>query len=191
RAAAASAQRDIDVIAEPGGEADVPARPEFAQAGGQVGIVEIEDQVEADHFCDAAGHVGVAAEIEEDLPGEGDGRQCERGGIVRTGVVINPLDIEREVVGQREFLEQADQKQRKAVGQILQAEGRRAMKLREQVSGPLDRSGHQLRKKADEGGEAKEVALALDVAQIKVDGVAHRLEREERNAGAENVFEVV
>src|SRR6185312_16748255 len=34
RAAAASAERDVNVIAEPGGEADVPARPEFAQPGG-------------------------------------------------------------------------------------------------------------------------------------------------------------
>ena len=77
------------------------------------------------------------------------------------GVVVDAFDVEREVIGQRQFLEQADQEKRKAVGEILQAEGRGVMELRQQVSGPLDRAGHQLREEADEGGEAEEVALAL------------------------------
>ena len=93
RAVAAAAQGDVDVIAEPGGKADVPPRPEIAQPAGQVGIVEIQDQVEAHHSGQAAGHVGVAAEIEEDLPGKGEGGRYQRRGGVGLGVVVHRLHV--------------------------------------------------------------------------------------------------
>src|SRR5438034_7077721 len=72
RAVFVSAERDIDVIPEPGREADVPARPEIAETGGEVGIVEVQDQIEAHELRHAAGHVGVAAEVEVYLPGESE-----------------------------------------------------------------------------------------------------------------------
>src|SRR5262249_13164923 len=105
RPAPVSPQRDINVIAEPARKADVPARPEFAKAGGQVGIVEIQDQVKAHHFRNAARHVSIAAEVEKDLPTEGhcgcdQGRRPES-----TWVVINALDEKREIIRQGDFLE--------------------------------------------------------------------------------------
>ena len=91
RAMAAAAQREVDVILEPGGQADVPAVPEIAQARGRVGVVEVQHHPEAHQQGDAAGHVGVAAEVEVDLPAErhrrqdqapapGTGRGCRRPG---------------------------------------------------------------------------------------------------------------
>src|SRR5439155_1224768 len=60
-----SSERNIDVVPEPGGKADVPARPEIAQPGGEVGIVEVQNQMETHELRDAAGHVRVTAEVEE------------------------------------------------------------------------------------------------------------------------------
>ena len=40
-------ERDVEVVAEPGREADVPARPEVLRAGGEVGEVEVQGQLEA------------------------------------------------------------------------------------------------------------------------------------------------
>src|SRR2546430_12818340 len=60
-----SSERNIDIVPEPGRKADVPARPEIAQPGGEVGIVEVQNQMKAHELGDAAGHVRVAAEVEE------------------------------------------------------------------------------------------------------------------------------
>ena len=102
-AAAVPAQGDVHVVAEPGRQADMPARPEFAQARRQIGIVEIEDQVETHDLGHAACHVRVAAEIEEDLPAEGDGAEQQGRRAEGCGVVIDPLHVKREVVGQRQL----------------------------------------------------------------------------------------
>src|SRR2546427_5269740 len=45
-----SAQTDVEVIAEPGGKADVPAPPEISQVGGSVRQVEIDHDVESQQF---------------------------------------------------------------------------------------------------------------------------------------------
>ena len=69
------------------------------------GIVEIQDQVEAHQLGHAAGHVRVAAEVEEDLPAERNGGQEQGRCAEIRRVVINPLHVERQIVGQRQLLE--------------------------------------------------------------------------------------
>ena len=63
------------------------------------------------------------------------------------------------------------------------------MELRQQMPGALDGAGHQLRKETNKGGEAEKIALAMHFAEIKIDGVTQRLEREERDPDREQVFE--
>src|SRR6185437_14628978 len=183
------AEGNIDVVAEPGGQADVPARPEFAQAGGEVGIVEVQDEMEAHQLRHAASHVRVAAEVEKDLPPEGDGCEHQRRRAERLRIFIDPLDVERKEVGQRQFLEQPDQKERRAVGEVLQPDLGEFIELRQQMPGALDRPGHELGKETNEGRETEKVPFAMDVAEIEVDRVAQRLEGEERDADGEQVFE--
>src|ERR1051325_7203581 len=119
-----AAERDVDVIAKPGGKADVPARPEFAQAGGEVGVVEIEDQMETHDLGDAPGHVGVAAEIKKDLPAKSHRGQYKRRRAARPGIVVDPLGVERKIVGEGQLLEESNQEQRCAAGAVLPARGR-------------------------------------------------------------------
>src|SRR6185312_5877049 len=104
-------------------------------------------------------------------------------------IFIDPLDVERKEVGQRQFFEQPDQKERRAVVEVLQPDLGEFIELREQMPGALDRPGHELGKKANEGGEAEKVPFAKDVAKIEVDRVAQRLKSEERDADGEQVFE--
>src|SRR5262245_41350130 len=70
-AAAASTQGNVEVVAEPGRKADMPAAPEILGAGGEVREVEVQRNLEAEAFGDASGHVGVAGEIAVDLEREG------------------------------------------------------------------------------------------------------------------------
>src|SRR5437870_8151752 len=114
---------------------------------------------------DTAGHVRVTAEVEEDLPAKGDSGQDQPRRAVRLRVVIDAFDIERKVIGQRQFLEQTDEEQRGAVGEVLQPDRRELAKLREQMARTFDRPGHELGKETNKSGKAKKVPLALDVAQ--------------------------
>ena len=148
-------------------------------------------RLKAHHFRHAAGHVGVAAEIEEDLPGEGERRQDQRRGAENAGIVVDAIHVEREIIGQRQFLEQADQEERKPVGEVVQSKRRRLLELRQHLPRPLDRPGHELREEADERGEAQEVPLARHPAQVEVDGVTHRLKGEERDADRQDVGKAV
>src|SRR6202000_275307 len=115
------AERNVNVIAKPCRQADVPSRPEIAQARGKIRIVEVQDEIEPQDLGDAAGHVGVAAEIEEYLPRKGKCRAGQRSGLVVRGVFVDRVDVHRQVVGQCQFLEKAHQKQRRSIGDIEQA----------------------------------------------------------------------
>src|SRR5437588_302678 len=129
----------------------------ITQPGGEVGIVEVQNQMEAHELRDATGHVCVATEIEENLPAVGDGGEDQRRRAVRLWVVIHTFDIERKVIGQRQFLEQTDEEQRRAVGEVLQSDGWELAKLREQMPGALDRPGHELREETNKRGKTEKV----------------------------------
>ena len=92
-APAAAAQREIEIILEPGRQADVPAVPEVAQAGRGVRVVEIQHEAKAHELGDAAGHVGIAAEVEIDLPAERHRRQDQRRRLELAGIAVDQIDI--------------------------------------------------------------------------------------------------
>ena len=72
----------------------MPARPEVAEAGGEVGIVEVEDQIEPENLRYASCHVSVAAEIKKDLPGKSEGCEHEGRCAVCFWIIVNPLNVE-------------------------------------------------------------------------------------------------
>src|SRR5205085_1937362 len=107
-----------------GGKTYVPARPKISQSSRQIGIVEIQNEIEPEHLGNAARHVRVPAEIEEYLPTEGKRGHDQSWRIERFRTLVNAIDIKREVVGDRQFLKKADQKERGAIGKVLQADCR-------------------------------------------------------------------
>lgn len=65
--AVAASQGKIEIVAQPGGEGDMPARPEFPDRCGQVRPVEVVGQLNAEELADAHGNVSVSGKIEEKL----------------------------------------------------------------------------------------------------------------------------
>ena len=61
------------------------------------------------------------------------------------------------------------------------------IELREQMRGAFNRARHQLRKERYEGGEAEEIAFALNESAIKIDGVAQRLKCEKGNSDRQHI----
>src|SRR5690606_2583166 len=74
-AAAVASQADVQVVAQPGGQADVPAPPELGDRLADVGLVEVLHEAEAHHQTQADGHAAVAGEVEVQLRGVGHGAQ--------------------------------------------------------------------------------------------------------------------
>src|SRR5208283_7647 len=106
----------------------------------------------------------------------------------RAWVVVNPLHIEGQIVGQGQLLEQANEEQRCAIGKVLQPHRRELIELRQQMPCALDRARHQLREEANKGREAQEIPLPVHLAEVEIDGVAQRLEGEEGDAHREQVL---
>ena len=158
------------------------ASPEIAQIRGEVGVVEVEHQPDAEHAGHAARHVRVAAEVEIDLPREGKRRQQQRGRVVQVRHEVDLVHVQGEVVGQRDLLEQANHEQRQAVRHVRHFHTRRLAQLREQVAGAFDGPRHQLREQRHKRRVADEAGFFFHVAAVEVNAVAHGLEDEERDA---------
>ena len=69
-AVAIPAQRDVEIVAQPGRQADVPAPPEILDRHRQIRVAEILGVLEAEHAPEADRHRAVAGEVEEDLSTE-------------------------------------------------------------------------------------------------------------------------
>src|SRR5205823_3016347 len=65
RATATAAQRDIDIVTNPGAQGDVPALPEGGQVTRQVRPAEVLRQHDAVHPREANRHVTVTAEVQQ------------------------------------------------------------------------------------------------------------------------------
>src|SRR5207302_1530265 len=109
RAAAVAAQGDVDVVAEPARQRDVPAPPELDQVAGEVGAGEVPHEPEAEELGGAAGDVGVGAEVAVDLEGEADGGEDELAAAEVLRVAVGQFEPVGEVVGQDELLGEAEQ----------------------------------------------------------------------------------
>ena len=71
--AAVPAEGDVEVVAQPARERDVPATPEVLEVTCRVGRVEVHREAEAEEQGQADGDVGVAAEVAVDLHGVAPG----------------------------------------------------------------------------------------------------------------------
>ena len=176
-----AAQRDVDVLTEPCGQADVPPPPELRHGAGLIGIVEVLQKPEAEQPAQADGHIGIAGEVEIDLE-----RKCQRPQPRRDhggrGHGRDLLPHGTHLVGQQHLLAQADDEplhtgagpcQRLAVP-VLQIGGHRLVLD--------DRPRDELREQRHIGAEIDDVPLGRHQSPVHVDGIAHGLERVERDA---------
>src|SRR5216684_1236620 len=81
-----AAERDVEVVAEPGGKRNVPAAPKVCDAFGEIGAGEVFRNFEAEHATEPDSHVGVAAEVEIDLEGVGGDAKPGVDSVRRFGV---------------------------------------------------------------------------------------------------------
>ena len=68
-AGAVPAQRDVYILAEPGGERDMPAPPELGDAFGDIGVIEVFKKVKAENTAQSDSHVRVSRKVKVNLKG--------------------------------------------------------------------------------------------------------------------------
>ena len=176
---AVAAQGDVQVVAQPGRQADVPAPPELGDRLADVGLLEVLHEAEAHHQAQADGHVAVAAEVEVQLCGVGQGAEpgIARGGVLQGEAVVGDHG---QGVGDEHFLDEALHEAGAAFGELVQGVGA-VVELVDQVLEAQHGACDQVRENRHERCEVDQVAGSRGVTAVYVDDVADRLEDVERD----------
>ena len=133
---------EVDVVAEPVGEGDVPAAPEVGEVEGAVGAVEVVGEGEAKELADAHGDVGVAGEVEVDLEGVGVDADEDLGSAVEGGGVEDAVgDVVGEEVGDEEFFDEAGGDEEEGAATLGWGEGEGLLELLDKVGDAIDGAG--------------------------------------------------
>ena len=185
----ATAQRDIHIIPEPGGQGDVPAAPELRDITAEIRHVEVLHRLEAEEFSRTDGHVRIPREIAIDLEGKEDGGQKQRAAALRLVGRKDAVHIDRTVVGDHHFLEQTPQNLAQPVHTRFIVEGPGLFQLRQKIRRPLDRARQQLREESDISAILDDIPRGLQFPPKYVDTITQRLERVETDADRKNYFQ--
>ena len=177
---AIAAKRDIQIVAQEGRQRDVPAPPEFDDAGRLVRGMEVHRQANAHHHGRAQRHVRIGAEIKIDLECK---EQRAQPAIGRSRCNAAPRRIEdgigkgRQIVGDQRFLGEANGEKGHAGGQIVIAAAQ-LPELRDQVVVADDGAGDQMREIGDEQRVIQQAVIVCP-AGIGIHQIADLLKREE------------
>ena len=171
----------------------MPPPPEFGDRRRLVGGVEVLREAESQQQGDSDGHVGIAREVAVDLQRVAvNTHQALEPGVEQRLVEDAVDEVERNVVRDDGLLEQTREDQEDARAEHLAGDDDRVLPdLGDEIPGPDDRAGHQLRKERQVKEIVEPVGQRLQLAAVNVDGIAHRLEDEERDADRqEDVLEL-
>ena len=187
--AAAAAQRNIDVIAEPCRQRNVPPAPKLGNVAAEIRNVEIAHKPDTEQLRRSDGNVGIAREVAVNLEGEKNGSQKQCAAALVLISTENLIHINGTIISHHDFLEQAPKDLLHAVDGFVIIEFPRLLKLRQEICGTLDRSSHQLRKETHESEKLHNVMCRLQFTAINVNAVAQGLENVETDADRQNDFQ--
>src|SRR5947209_14817663 len=105
---AIAAERNIEIIAKPGRQADVPAPPELGDRKLRIGNSEVAREAHADRDRKSDRHVRVAHEVEIDLQRVSADTEPRLGKAWLYRLVENGFGDARGLVGNQDFLRQPD-----------------------------------------------------------------------------------
>ena len=98
----------------------MPPPPELGDRLGDIGVVEVAHELEAQHPAQAHSHVGVAGEVEVELESEsGHAQPCPSSGELPGGEGQNGIPQLADVVGQQDLFRQAHHEDLHAGGKLL------------------------------------------------------------------------
>ncbi len=178
---AVAAERDVDVVADPGAQAHVPAPPELLQVRRPVRPVEVLRHAQIHRLRQADRHVAVAREIVVDPPALQDRqRHHQRRG--RIGRLVEDLHVLDQEIGNADLLEQTANDPSDSGPPLLGGRVVELIELRNEVREALDRAGRQGREENREHREVGRPANRLATVHPHFVEIVDELEGEERDA---------
>ena len=182
-AATVAPHRNVEVVAKPGGEGDVPTAPEVGDTVGLVGGAEVGGNLEAHPEGDANGDVAVAGEVAIELQGIAiDAHEIFKPSVER-GVVEDAVDkVLSDIVGDDGLLKESHHDEPQACSKHLARHNERLPKLRQEGAGTKDGARKQGGEEGHEKGQVEQIAGGAHLTAVDVDDVAQRLEGKEGNA---------
>ena len=189
-ALAVSAKRDVDIIAQPTRQRDVPSVPELGNRRTLVRAVEVLRKVKSEQKSNSDSHIAVARKVAVNLKGKTvDSEQILQARIERR-VVENSLDkVDAYIVADDCFLEQSGNNQEQSFAKCFTSNNHLSVYLRNEITRPYDWSGNQLREEAYEEGIVEQTVERLQLSSVHIDCVAERLEGEERYSDRQHDIE--
>ena len=171
----------------------MPAPPELGDGCGDIRVIEVRGEVEAQHLAHANAHHGVAGKVKIELQTVGDDAQPHQwgGGVGKAhkgggGAVCHPDDVgpqSTDGVRQQHLFGKAEGEQGHALFDLLQAV---AVPVYVQLAGDIavfdDGARDELREHDHVGAEVDDIALRLHIPAVDVDGVGQGLEGVEADA---------
>lgn len=179
---AAAAEGQVNVVAEPGAEGDMPAPPEFLGVAGDVGAGKVEGETDAQASGDSQSDEAVAGKVVVNAEAEDDVVEPDEEGVVHgAGVEMNG-----EVVGQADFEKEADHDPRGAAvdGDWVPAEAE-GLHLGQKVFTSLDGACDNLGEEACEVHEVEEpwqrvlVDDGIDDESDDLEGIKGKADRDD------------
>ena len=146
----------------------MPAQPEITDAGGLVGRIEVERDLEAKKARYPNGHIGIAGEVKVEL--EAVGKDAQPGlEQLRIIAAEGGIDQRHQIVGNQQFFGQAKGKEGQTDGKVV------AMhlvipligKLRHHIFMMQDRAGYDV----GEIGGKQSIVKEIDVLHLVIIGV--------------------
>ena len=168
----------------------MPPPPEFGNARGAIGHLEVLHELESHHSRGTDGHIRVAGKITIDLDGITQSALEKRESIKLVGRGKYQINLSGYLVGNDELFDSANSELKKATFKSERVSAHFVRKLRQQVFGAIDRSGQELREKGDKQEEIGWSMARFYISPIRLDRIGHALKCEKRNTGREDNIEL-
>ena len=185
---ARSAQREIDIVPEPGPKGNMPAPPELSDTPGNVGIIKVFIKMKTKYPAQTNGHIRIAREIKENLKRVGKGSQPSHAyGKLAVRCTKCLIRYDRQLVGQQHFLEKSPQEPFHACAKILPGG---ASFLDFSGNGFKSDNGtcNKLRKERDIQTHIQRIFLTFSLSPVHIHDIGDRLKGKKGNTDGQYDF---
>lgn len=177
-----SGKREIEVVAYPCRERNMPTFPEIPRRHGEVRPVEVVGKVDAHHPPRANGDVGITTEIKINLEPKQEGCHPDVKGRERVGITgKGTIHQRRYAVGEHNLFNQARQDEQQALVKILKVEHALPKQLWQHLARAQDGPRNQLRPEGHIHQKCRKPLCWLLDTSVDIDGVADGLKSIKRN----------
>ena len=180
-------ERNINIVAQPGCQRNMPAPPKIRDAHREIRPTEVFGQFKAHQLSDAKRHQRAAGKIEINLQRVSDRRDHNRQAGRLLKRTIDRINIDPEPIRDDHFKEAACQKkQRRSLHGFGGKTRPLLIKLNEQVLRAVDRAGEDLRKERHKGERLYRIALGAALAPRYIGQIADGFKRKIGDAKRQN-----